>query len=178
MEAPPTTGVPEHAQGKVYWYRWFRAAAYYNAVGGIIWTLLIVLPFPPFSELPPVLIGGGAGTWFLLAYVLYLVVGVGGFGALSIFLFTLEAYENRAPDPKLMLLGFVILNLGVLASVLLLAAAGVVGGFAQVLSDASGSSEARLLSPYVLPVSVGVVAALAGGAITLLGMVRAKASRG
>ena len=106
------------------WYSRFRSAAYVGSMGSLVWTVLIVLPFQPFSYLPPIIVAGGAGTWFVLSYLLYLSISIGGFGVLSYFLYALEIQERRTLNQTTIALGFALLNFGVIASCVLLAIAG------------------------------------------------------
>lgn len=156
------------------WYRRFRLAAYVNVVGSLVWTVAIILPFPPFSYLQPIIVGGGAGLWFLVGYVLYVAVGGCGFGWLSGTLHTIEIGENRSLNAPLMWLGSVSLELGITASCVLLGLAGALGGYASTLNDASTQTVRELLLPYVLPISLATLLAVAGCALALLAMVRAR----
>ena len=157
------------------WYRRFRGAAYLSTFAALLWTVAIVLPFEPFSYLPPIMVGGGAGIWFVLAYVLFIVVGVGGFGALSAFLTTVELHENRTVDSRTMWPALVLLSVGALGSCLLLAAAGTVGGYAALYNSSTTTSvQDSLLSPYVYPITTLVLITVVGAALAVLSMVRAR----
>ena len=147
-------------------------AAFACTMGALVWTVLIVLPFVPFSYLPPIIVGGGPGIWLVLGYLLLIVVGVGGFGALSAFLTTVEIYEGRAVDPRTMWPSFVLLLAGVAGSCLLLGVAGATGGYASDYGS-SGSIDS-LLSPYVDPITILTLMAVIGAALAVLSMVRAR----
>ncbi len=155
-----------------YWYRRFRAATFLCAAVAILWTLVIILPFDPFSSLLPVMIGGGAGTWFLLGYVIYLSVGVGGFAGLSAVISSLELNERRTLSPAAMGLGLVMLFAGTNATCLLLGLAGAFGGYAQSIQHLSGSSLESMLTPYVDVTRATSVVAAFGAAVTLFGIAR------
>ena len=45
----------------------FRNASLINIFISILWTLVIILPFEPFTILLRIIVGGGPGVWFLLA---------------------------------------------------------------------------------------------------------------
>lgn len=156
-----------------FWYRRFRTASYIAASGTLILTFLIVLPFPPFSYLPPVIVGGGAGTWFIISYFLLLTVGVGGFGVLSSFIYTIELHEGRSIDSRLMWPAFLLLGFGLATSCCLLAIAGAVGGYTATIGTLSSTSVDILLSPYVYPITVSTLVAVAGAALALCAMIRA-----
>ena len=136
--------------------------------------MVIVLPVTPFSYIPPIIVGGGPGIWFVLAYVLFILVGVGGFGALSAFLTTVELHENRAVSSRTMWPALVLLSAGTVGSCLLLAVAGAVGGYAATYSLSTTTSIDSLLSPYVWPITTLVVVTVIGAALAVLAMVRAR----
>jgi len=159
---------------KTFWYRRFRVAAYVSTLAALGWTLVIVLPFEPFSYLPPVIVGGGPGTWFVLAYVLFAVMGIGGFGAISSFLTTMELHEGRTVDDRLMWPAFVLLCIGMAGSCVLLGVAGAVGGYAGAFQGSSTDAIHDLLAPYVNPITTLVIIAVIGAALAVLAMVRAR----
>lgn len=159
---------------KPLWYRRYRGAAYLCTFAALAWTLVIVLPLAPFSYLPPIIVGGGPGIWLVLAYVLFIVVGIGGFGALSAFLTTVELHENRSIDPRTMWPALVALSIGIVGSCSMLAAAGAVGGYASTFEASSASSIDRMLSPYVYPITILVVITVIGAALAVLSMARAR----
>jgi hypothetical protein len=159
---------------KPLWYRRYRGAAYLSTLAVLVWTVIIIIPSAPFSYLPPIIVGGGPGIWFILAYVLFLVVGVGGFGALSAFLTTVELHEGRTIDPRTMWPALILLSIGVTGSCLLLAVAGAVGGYAATFEISSAQSIDKLLSPYVNPISTLTMVAVIGAALAVLSMVRAR----
>ncbi|MDG6900373.1 MAG: hypothetical protein JRM80_00220 [Nitrososphaerota archaeon] len=155
------------------WYRRYRGAAYLCAFAALVWTAAIVLPFEPFSYLPPIIVGPGPSTWLVLAYVLFLVVGIGGFGSLSAFLSTVELHENRTVDSRIMWPALVLLSVGFVGSVLLLAVAGAVGGYDSYLGFTANSID-QVLSPYVFPITGMVLITIIGAALAVLSMVRAR----
>ena len=152
-------------------YKRFRTAAYITIVGSAVWTIAIILPFAPFSYLPPLMIGGGPGTWFLLAYILYVAVGIGGIGALSAFLFAIETYERRILNDSIMLPGLVLLYLGMTLGCVLLGIAGAVGGYALTVQHSTVNATQTLLSPFVNPITLASLGAVAGAGLSVYGMV-------
>lgn len=159
------------------WYKRYRTAAYVNAIVWVAWTVAILLPFAPFSYLQPILVGGGAGTWFLVAYLLFLTVAVGGFAGISSLAFVMEAYEQRRPNYGIMLTGFILLYGGVLVGCLLLGAAGASGGYALVIQSSTVNAAQNLLSPYVDPITAASSIAVAGTGLTIYGLATAKATK-
>ena len=156
------------------WYRRYRGAAYLCTFAALIWTLVIVLPYQPFSYIPPIIVGGGPGTWFALAYLLFIVVGIGGFGALSAFLTTVELHERRSIDQRTMWPALILLSVGVVGSCLLLAVAGAVGGYAATFESSSVKSIDSLLSPYVNPITAFVLVTIVGAGLAVISMARAR----
>ena len=162
------------AADKPLWYTRFRAAAYVSTLAALVWTLFIVLPFEPFSYLPPIIVGGGPGTWFVLAYVLFVVIGIGGFGAISGMLTTEELHEGRIVDGRMMWPALVLLWGGMGGSCILLGVAGAVGGYAATFQGSSTDAIHDLLAPYVNPITTLVIIAVIGAALAVLSMVRAR----
>jgi len=157
---------------KRYWYAMFRSASYAGISVALIWTIVMILPFRPFSELPPIMIGGGPGEWLVVGYLLYIALGGGAFAWLSGLLHVIEKDENREVDSSLMLPGFALLLTGVTASCLALGYAGASGGYAQM--NGSMSSLHQMLSPYLYPITTTAFVAVAGAFLVLLAMIRAR----
>jgi len=156
------------------WYRRYRGAAYLSTLAALAWTVVMVLPFTPFSYLPPVIVGGGPGIWLVLGYLLFLVVGIGGFGCLSAFLTTVELVENRTISPRTMWPALILLSVGVVGSCLLLAVAGAIGGYASTYETSSAQSIHGMLLPYVDPIIALTLITVAGAALAVLSLVRAR----
>jgi len=161
--------------GRTWWYKRFRAAAYINAIVWMAWTVAILLPFPPFSYLQPIMVGSGAGTWFVIAYFLLLGVAVVGFAAISATVFVIEAHEHRSPNYKIMLIGLVLLYVGTVPGLILLGLAGAIGGYSLVIENSTVSATDILLSPYVNLITAAGLAAIVGAGFTIYGMATAKA---
>ena len=159
------------------WYRRFRTAVYVNALGTILWTIAIVLPFAPFSYLQPIMVGGGPGTWFLAGYLLYPIIGVGGFASIASFLFMIETYELRNLTHGVMLTGLILLFVGILAGCVLLGIAGAIGGYTLVIQHSTVNLTQSLLSPYVDPITAASLVAVAGAGVLMYGMATAKATK-
>jgi hypothetical protein len=162
---------------KKLWYKRFRTAAYVNAIVWIVWTAAILLPFAPFSYLQPIMVGGGAGTWFLLGYLLFLTVAVVGFASISSLVFVIEAHEQRRLNYGIMLTGLIMLYGGIIIGCLLLAIAGASGGYALVIQQSTVNAPENLLSPYVDPITAASLVAIAGTGFTIYGMATAKATK-
>lgn len=163
------------AAGRKWWYKRFRAAAYVNAIVWLAWTVAILLPFPPFSYLQPIMVGGGAGTWFVVGYFLFVAVAVVGFSALSSIIFVIEANEQRSMNYRIMLIGIVLLYVGTVSGLILLGLAGAIGGYMLVIESSTVSATDILLSPFVNLITTACVAAVVGAGFTIYGMGTAKA---
>jgi len=157
-----------------FWYRRFRAAAYVSAAGLAVLTLIIVLPFHPFSFLPPIIEGGGPGTWFLLGYLLYAAVGFCGFAGLSALLFEIETYEGRKADDTVMAASFILLFVGVTATSLLLLLAGASGGYAVNIEGDTTQVAQGILGPYVNPITLSSLVSVIAAILLVFGMTSAK----
>jgi hypothetical protein len=162
---------------RTWWYKRFRAAAYVNAIAWAAWTILILLPFAPFSYLQPIMVGGGAGTWFLLGYLLFPAVAVGGSTAISSLVFVIEIHERRRLNYGIMLTGLILLYAGVLTGCFLLAVAGASGGYALVIQHSTANNAQILLSSYVDPITAASLVAVTGTGFTIYGMATAKATK-
>jgi heme/copper-type cytochrome/quinol oxidase subunit 1 len=147
-------------------------ASYTAAVGAMIWTVAIVLPFPPFSYIPPIIVGGGPGTWFMVGYLLYIVVGFAGLAAFSSILYMVERGEGRRADGVALLAGLPLLYFGVTAASIMLGMAGFEGGYARSIQHASEQAIEGILQPYVNPITVSALAAVAGAGLSVLGVAR------
>lgn len=156
-----------------FWYKRFRVAVYCYIVIGLAWTVLIVLPFRPFSYLPPIIVGGGPAFWFSLSYLLFLIIGLGGFGTIANLLYTIEEHENRPISTALMWPAFILLCMGFVASSILLAIAGAIGGYASTIQGLTGTPIHNDLSPFVDPITITVLIAVVGAALAILSMARA-----
>ena len=159
------------------WYKAFRAATYAGLLGALVWTVLLVLPFQPFSHLLPIVEHGGPGTWFMLAYLLFLIVALAGFGVLSSLLYTIEMQENRKPNQSIMLPGYVLLVIGAFSSCFLLALGGALGGYAATVNNEALSQVQSILSGYVNPITATALLTVLGAALTLVGMINARSSK-
>jgi hypothetical protein len=123
------------------------------------------------------MVGGGPGTWFLLAYLLFPTVAVAGFAGISSLLFVIQVYEQRRLNEVVMATGFILLYGGILVGCLLLGAAGVSGGYALVIQRFAVNSVQSVLSPYVDPITAASLVAIAGTGVTIYGMATAKATK-
>jgi len=161
----------EQSGKRHYWHATFRTAAYIGILGALAWTTVMVIPISPLSEIPRIIVGV-PGEWLLVAYLLYVVLGCGAFGWLSGLLNVIEKQENRKVSSAIMWPGFTMLFAGLTLSCVLLGYAGASGGYASTYG--SSQSLQQLLTPYVNPIIATAIVAVAGAALVLLAMVRAR----
>ena len=161
------------ARKEVSWYHRFRMAAVTAGVGAVLWTILMIIPAPPFSSALPILVGGGPGTWLLLGYVLYVVAGFCSLAGMSALLLPYGEGDSGSPSDSLLTVGLGLYYVGVTATSLMLGLAGYAGGYASTISRLPEQSIESLLAPFVWPVTVAVLAACAGALIILATMARA-----
>jgi heme/copper-type cytochrome/quinol oxidase subunit 1 len=162
----------------VLWYRVFRNAAYINALISVIWTVLLIIPSPPFSYLLVIVERGGPGTWFLVAYFLYLIAGSVGFAGISSMLYIMEVLEKRSMNRIAMYIGFSFSYIGVLLSSVMLGVAGEIGGYEMYLADYPETRVASLLSSFVYPITFTAFLAVIGIIVIIIALMSSRAQSG
>ncbi|MGC8558537.1 MAG: hypothetical protein ACP5NC_06055 [Nitrososphaeria archaeon] len=162
----------------VLWYKVFRNAAYINALVSVIWTTLLIIPSPPFSYLLVIVERGGPGTWFLVAYFLYLIAGSVGFATISSMLYIMEIYEKRTINRIAMYLGFSFYYVGVLLSSVMLGVAGEMGGYEMYLVDYPEIKVASMLSSFVYPITFTAFLAVIGIIMIIIVLTSSRAQQG
>lgn len=155
------------------WHERLRLVAYLNAMVVMAWTVVIVLPIEPFSYVLVIIERGGPGTWFLLAYLIFILIGAIGFGALSTIAYIIEFSEKRRLPASLAAIGFALAYSGTMASCLLLAYAGLLGGYELYVANISVVSVARTLNAFVAPSAIAVILAVAGYAALIASLMKA-----
>jgi len=153
-------------------------AAYVSGAGAIAWTLLIILPMEPFSSIPPIIVGGGPGTWLLVGYLVYLMSGFGGLSALTALLSSHVGGESSASPGWAMGLGFALYCAGMTVACALLGLAGYLGGYAYSIQHLPDPSVQTVLLPYEDPVMMAALVACAGAALLLFSISSARAITG
>jgi hypothetical protein len=155
------------------WSTRFRALFLISAVMSIIWTAVLIIPFDPFDNLLAVMIGGGAGSWLLIGYLIYLSVGLGGFAGLSFIISSIED-EGRIPNSTAMWVALIGLLAGVNVTCLFLGYAGAYGGYAQSVQHLPGSTLDQILSPFVNVTRLTTLIATVGALAAVIGMAASK----
>ena len=152
------------------WSNRFIFAAIIQGLGATLLTVPLVLPWvkPPVSM---VVASGGAGTWFTVGYILYIVVGVIGVAVTALFYHHFEVILNRPYRGMANYLAWthlVLMNVGVAASAAILMYGAYLGGAALLspavggLGQNAGWVHAYILGPLVAPAGYGVITAMAG----------------
>lgn len=155
-------------------------------LGGIAWAIIAVLVLgnvlagtgnytlgPASSR---IVAGGGAGSWFTMGLLAYLIIGIGGIGMTALFYQHVEAalasplrgWRNIAAWIHLTLGG-----IGAAAASLLMMWGGFQAGAALLTTDVGGGGQsvgyvhANILNPIVVPIAalmgIALLGYLAGG---------------
>ncbi|MEM0482573.1 MAG: hypothetical protein QXM16_06795 [Nitrososphaerota archaeon] len=162
-------GWPHTGEGA--WRVWasrYRKGAVVNASVSAFWTLLYVLPFDPFPTLLKIVVAGGPGVWFMLGYLLYMIVGFGGFLGLSYLYSTSEDSGGRRVNDALALTGYAALFIGFTGTTVGLAVAGAVGGYTAVILHAPAENVRMVMEPFVNPLRILCLIAVMGAIASLV----------
>ncbi|HEV2226454.1 MAG TPA: hypothetical protein VGR56_06580 [Nitrososphaerales archaeon] len=150
------------------WMPRFIWAAVLQGLFAVIWTLFIVSPFTKPS--PSYLIaGGGAGTWFTMGYILYIMIGVLAVAVTGLFYYYIEDIIGKVYKGLTNTLAwahYVLMNVGVAAATWSLMYYGYVGGVALLPASEGGGNHTsywvhvNILGPVVNPIGymVGIAA--------------------
>lgn len=174
--------LPE-VQGK--WAGRFIWAAVIQGLIALVVTLLIVEPVSIFNiswyySPSKVIAGGGAGTWMFTGYILYLVVGVIAVAVTAIFYFYFEGIMGKLYHGATNYLAwghYVLLNVGVAGSMLLMIWGGYRAGVAAASTASGGLGwttleiHENILGPLVNPIGALVVIAALGALLGGLGFI-------
>jgi|SRR5579875_2465103 len=157
------------------WSNRFIWAAIIQGLIATVVTIPIVLPTitPAVSR---VIAAGGAGTWFLVGYVMYIAVGVIAVGLTSLFYYHFEVNLGRpyrGASNALAWIHLILMNVGAAAASLLLMYAGYFGGAGMLPVSQGGQgwtseqAHVNLLAGLVDPIAYALIATgigvLAGG---------------
>jgi len=121
-------------------------------------------------EVSRVMAAGGAGTWFTLGFIMYIVIGVLGVAVSSLFYHYLEvimAARIRKIPNLLAWAHLVLMNVGTAATMGLLMYAGYLGGASMLPANVGGkgfdaAQAHELLGPFTIPISVSIIVLLVG----------------
>lgn len=164
----------ENQQLNLVWTRRFITAAIVQ--GAIIVGLTVFIIFGEISILEPgvsrVIAAGGAGTWFTLGYVMYIVVGVIGVAVSSLFYLYIERvlkkqYKDHKGASVVAWIHFILMNVGATVAMSMLMLAGYRGGVAMLPTSIGGlgldAGQAHgILAPFIEPIAVAILVLIFG----------------
>jgi hypothetical protein len=153
----------------------FIWAAIAQGLFAALWTLFIVSPYT--VPWPSYLIaGGGAGMWFTMGYLLYIMIGVIAVAVTGLFYFYIEDILGKVytgVSNILAWLHFVLMNVGVAAATWALMYYGYVAGVSLLPAREGGGNHTaywvhvNILGPVVTSigylVGIAVVGVVLGG---------------
>lgn len=123
-----------------------------------------------------IIAGGSAGTWFVMGYVTYLIVGVVAMAVTSLFYFFIESIQGKQYNAAAKVLSWIHLvfaNVGVAGAALAAMWGGYWGGVAMASKSVGGlggtAADAHVLAlgpveyPIVAFLIIAIIGFLAGG---------------
>jgi hypothetical protein len=157
-------------------------------IQGLIVTIVTVLILEPLSIFninwyyspSKVIAGGGAGTWMFTGYILYLVVGVVAVAVTALFYFFIEGLMGKAYRGLTNYLAwahYILMNIGVAGSMLLMIWGGYRAGVAAAAVSSGGLGytaeqiHVNILGPLTNPIGALVIVAALGVLLGGLGFV-------
>lgn len=118
---------------------------------------------PAFSR---VIAAGGAGNWFVVGYLSYLIVGVIGVAVTALFYYHLEDVLGKAYEGLSNILAwihYIFMNIGVIGATWLMIWGGYTGGAAMLPPEVGGLGwsgrevHEYILGPLPLPITIFIV---------------------
>jgi hypothetical protein len=168
------------AAGK--WAGRFIWASMVQGLLAVAWTLFIIDPYLQYAP-SKVIAGGGAGTWFFVGYIFYLMIGVVAVAVTAIFYFYIESVQGKVYRGLTSFLAWahlLLMNLGVAGATFLLMWGGYEAGVAQAPVSSGGGGlttgqiHVQILSQLVNPIGLLVLAAAIGAVLGGSGYVLAQ----
>lgn len=164
------------------WAGRFIWASIIQGLLAVLWTLFIIDPYLTYGP-SKVIAGGGAGTWFFVGYVSYVLVGVVAAAVTAIFYFYIESVLGKVYGGLTSYLAWghiILMNVGVAGASFLLMWGGYTAGVAQAPVSSGGGGlttgqiHVQILSQLVNPVGYFIVMAAAGAILGGLGYILAQ----
>lgn len=168
------------ARGK--WAGRFIWASIIQGFLAVLWTLFIIDPYLTYGP-SKVISGGGAGTWFFVGYVSYVLVGVVAVAVTAILYFYIESVLGKVYSGLTSYLAWahiILINAGVAGACFLLMWGGYRAGVAQAPVSSGGGGlttgqiHVQILSQLINPVGYFIVIAVAGAILGGLGYLLAQ----
>jgi hypothetical protein len=131
-----------------------------------------VSPFDLSTNIQRIIAEGGPGTWFLLAYIVFIVGGVLGFFILSVIHGIYEVRGVRV-NAVVTWIYLVLIYVGITVSSLLLGVAGYIGGSHYVMFHTSPETIHQILSPYIPFIRLFAVLAIIGILMGVISVIEA-----
>lgn len=168
-------------QGNNVWFRYFSLAALFNGFVAIAMTAPVlvsgsIIPGLPELQMTRVIAGGGAGTWLVVGYFLFLIVGICVIFACGAAYYLIahaagrDVYSGRLAGAQLLMM-----EAGALVALGLLYYAGFVAGrmsLAKIPTDQIHPFLATFIVPIGVFVAIGLLGSLIGGLNYLLTLTR------
>jgi len=164
----------DNQQLNLVWTRRFITAAIVQ--GAIVVGLTVFIILGEISILEPgvsrVIAAGGAGTWFTLGYVMYIVVGVIGVAVSALFYLYIERvlkreYDNHKAARVVAWIHLILMNAGTTIAMSMLMLAGYRGGAAMLPTSVGGlgfdaGQAHEILAPFIEPIAVAILVLIFG----------------
>jgi len=158
---------------KEAWSRIYRRLALLNAVVAAAWTLILITRVKPLSYLLPIMAEGGPGTWLILGYILYIIIGFCGFIGFSVLYKQLEV-EESVINSRLATIGLLTLFVGSTSATILLGVGGAIGGYARTVQHLPTQQIQAKLEPFVDIITAFTVVAVIGVLVNIVTIVKSK----
>ena len=164
------------------WAGRFIWASIIQGLFAVLWTLFIVDPYLTYGP-SKVISGGGAGTWFFVGYITYVLVGVVAVAVTAIFYFYIESVLDkvyRGLTSYLAWAHLILMNVGVAGACFLLMLGGYRAGVASAPVSSggggltSGQIHVQILSQLINPVGLLIIAAALGAILGGIGYLMAQ----
>ena len=144
--------------------KYFLILALINTIAAICFTLPILLPTSGL----PLIIGAFPGTWLIVGYFVFLIVGViGMLGWSIVYSFMPSMFDKHQTSKRLSIIQLVFSELAIYGVASTISFIGWQGGQA-LRQGLSIASVGFLIEPYVLPTGVFVALVLLGQLIGVL----------
>jgi len=146
------------------WCLRFTVASVIHGLGVAVWSgLFLVDRIGITLNFSKIMAGGGAGTWFTIGYLLYMLTGFIGMAVQGAIYYFLPKLLNRSIySDKLALAHFVLMNVAVVGATWLLGYAGFIGGSLAIAkqSELIHPSIVGFVEPIGYFVAIGSLSAL------------------
>ncbi len=145
------------------WSNRFLTAAIIHGLGIAVWSALFLVDQIGITlNFSRIIAGGGAGMWFTVGYVLYMIAGFVGNATFALVHYLLPNSNRTVFSDKMAALHFALYNAAVVGATLLLGYAGWIGGSLALAKK--GELIHTTIVVYVQPIGyfvlIGAISAL------------------